>query len=129
MVGCLRWWRRRHRRAALVGLDDLLGRLVGPGRIEALRDIPSVVKRVAMVSFGRENTAPLAGPDWLAFLDETYGGTGFGQGAGKLLTDISYGPQERLEAISDDDASDLVAVVRQWVQAHRAKTKGGGSDA
>jgi hypothetical protein len=129
VVASLRWWRRRHRRAALASLDDLLGRLVGPGRVGALREIPSVVKRVALVSFGRENTAPLAGPNWLAFLDETYGGTDFRQGAGKLLTDISYGPDERLDAISDDDAAGLVAVVRRWVQAHRVKTKGGRSDA
>jgi hypothetical protein len=121
----LRWWRRRHRRAALASLDDLLGRLAGPGRIGALREIPSVMKRVALVSFGRENTAPLAGPDWLAFLDETYGGTGFREGAGKLLTDLSYGSDERLEAISDDGAADLVALVRRWVQAHRAKARGG----
>lgn len=125
----LRWWRRRHRRAALAGLDDLLGRLIGPGRIGALREIPSVVKRVALVSFGRASTAPLAGPNWLAFLDETYGGTGFSEGAGKLLTDISYGPAERLEAISDDGARDLVALVRRWVQVHRVKAKGGRGDA
>jgi hypothetical protein len=129
LAACLRWWSRRHRRAALASLDDLMGRLVGPGRIGALREIPAVVKRVALVSFGRENTAPMAGPDWLAFLDETYGGTGFREGAGKLLTAISYGPQEQLGAISDDDATDLVAVVRQWVQAHRVKTKGGSGDA
>ena len=103
----LRWAVRRHReeayrRAALRELDEA-------GDDPAA--ISNVLRRTALAAYPREQVAGLAGPDWLAFLDRSYEGAGFADGAGKVFAIVPY------KAIASDPAAAKLA--RSWIKGHR----------
>jgi len=109
----------RYRREALdvlaviendVGIPEL--------RAGALARLPALLKRVALSVVSRAEAASLTGEKWLAFLDAGYGGDGFTRGPGGLLPTLAYGSSGDLEAISDQQASDLLELTRLWIQSH-----------
>ena len=111
-----RWRANRYRREALAELDRI-GRDKGADEGgERLAELSLLVRRTALASFPRETVAPLAGGAWLAFLDRSYGGQGFSQGAGRLLASAPYQrvPPEGSELRS------LAEIVRQWIKVHHA---------
>ena len=103
-----RWWRRNaYRREALRYVDTI----EQDGRAW---ELPVLVKRVALEAWPRKRVAGLTGDGWLAFLDESYGGTGFTQGAGRVLPDLAYGDRKT------EASPALLQVVRTWIRKHRA---------
>ncbi len=110
LVGWLawRWWVNRYRREALADLDDILR---GQPTVDALA---LLVRRTALAVFPRETVAPLAGKEWLAFLDRSYGGSEFSQGAGRSLSRSPY--QRSADAAGDVNAA--AALVRRWIRTH-----------
>ena len=111
------WRINRYRREALFELDEIGQRLdASEARSDGLAELSMLVRRTALAAFPRETVAPLAGPAWLAFLDRSYGGREFSEGAGRLLASAPYqrtGPdREQLRA--------LAALVRQWIRGHHA---------
>ena len=74
------------------------------------------MRRTALAAFPREPVAPLAGPAWLAFLDRSYGGKEFSQGAGRLLVSAPY--QRR--SPDRDQIEALAGLVRRWIRGHHA---------
>ncbi len=91
-----RWSRHRYRRAALVRLDDVSRRLSGPGRVAALRQVPVLLKQVALVTFGRAPVAQLSGREWFAFLVGTCPDNAFTDEDGALRQDQgSRSPSEK----------------------------------
>lgn len=98
----------RYRRVALAELDRILqgSPAAVVGRIALL------VRRTALAVFPRQKVAELSGDEWLAFLDQSYGGHEFSTGAGRAL---SCGPYEPPHESSAADLSDLV---RRWIHMH-----------
>jgi hypothetical protein len=70
-----------------------------------------LVRRTALAAFPREQVAALAGPAWLAFLDRTYDGQEFSQGAGRMLETAAYGPVRADSA----ELGRLIDLVRRWI--------------
>ena len=91
-----------YRRAALRALDG-----AGP---DAAR-IAAILRRAALAAYPRAEVAGLTGSDWLAFLDRSYGGTGFSQGPGQVLARAPYRPCP--------PAPDLPPLARDWLRRHR----------
>ncbi len=120
----------RYRREALdvlaviendVGIPEL--------RAGALARLPALLKRVALSVVSRAEAASLTGEKWLTFLDAGYGGDGFTHGPGRLLPTLAYGSADDLEAISDQQVSDLVELTRLWIRSHDlAGRERGGRD-
>ena len=114
----------RHRRAnqyrgiALARLAELEQDLTSPFRTRALAAIPQLVKRVTLEAYPRTDVASLSGEAWLEFLDESYGGTDFAGGAGKLLPVLSYVSPTRLEGIPDNELFELTALIQRWIKKH-----------
>ena len=94
----------RYRRLALAEIESV-------DRMGAWHVLPALVKRVALQAWPRERVAALTGPEWLAFLDESYGGNGFTAGSGRCLADLAYG---------GGDGAAAVEVVRDWIRKHHA---------
>jgi len=119
------WYRRRranrYRGVALAELDRIRRLAAQPSsRIHALRDLPVLVKRVAL-SFGpRTRVASLAGDDWLHFLDGTLGGDEFSRGAGRLLAGFGYWPEARLETLEQPELDACLDLVGRWISRHSA---------
>ncbi len=109
----------RYRREALDALavieNDVRVRELRAG---ALARLPALVKRVALSVVPRAEAASLTGENWLMFLDAGYSGDGFTRGPGRLLSTLAYRSPDILEAISDQQASDLVELTRLWIQSH-----------
>ncbi|MHC2333585.1 DUF4381 domain-containing protein [Bradyrhizobium sp. USDA 4454] len=105
----------RYRRMALAELDRLLQM---PGAVQdgMAASLALLVRRTALDAFPRETIAPLAGARWLAFLDRSYGGDEFSQGAGRLLAAAPYG---RMTADAGELKS-LQDLVRRWIRGHHA---------
>ena len=110
------WYRAgKYRREALAELDGIRRAADGAPDQVAVR-LSLLVRRTALVVFPRETVAPLAGSAWLAFLDRSYGGEEFSQGAGRLLISAPY-----QRAVPDRDQLDeLVSLVSRWIRGHHA---------
>ncbi len=91
----------------------------GATQTRALAGLPVLVKRVALSFADRGQVASLTGEPWLAFLDRSYGGTGFTQGPGRTLTTLAYASPET--GYPRGEAAELVALVRDWVRNHDAR--------
>jgi len=101
--GWRRWRDNAYRRAALTELDQLS---------DNPTDIAILLRRTALSAFPRPSVAALRGAAWLDFLDSSYGGHGFSQGVGQILTTAPY--QSKSQANPD-----LTALARQWLRQHR----------
>lgn len=114
----------RHRRAnryrgiALARLAVLEQEITTQGRTRALGAIPQLVKRVTLEAYPRMDVASLSGEKWLEFLDASYGGTGFTEGAGRLLPVLSYVAPTRFEGIRKNEVSELTVLIRRWIRKH-----------
>ena len=82
--------------------------------ISGLAPATVLLRRTALAAFPRATVAPLAGTAWLAFLDRSYDGQEFSQGAGRLLISAPY----RRAAPGDDEVEALVGVARRWIRRH-----------
>lgn len=117
------WYRRRqanrYRGVALAELDRIRRLATQPSsRIHALRDLPVLVKRVALSFAPRTRVASLAGDDWLHFLDGTLGGDEFSRGAGRLLVGLGYWPEARLETLEQPELDACLDLVGRWISRH-----------
>ena len=111
----------RYRREALVQLKEIERGLENERREAALAAIPVLVKRTVLAFAPREAVATSSGSDWLSYLDSTLDGSSFSEGPGRLLPELSYCAQARLEKISDHEISELLALLHLWIRRHRAR--------
>jgi Domain of unknown function (DUF4381) len=129
LAGCgwmlIRWVRQRrmnaYRREAIRELD----------RIDELKMIPILLKRVALVAYPRTMVAPLAGDDWIQFLNESAPIAHFNGDLGERLQSLSC----RSITSTDSLRSSLSISARHWILTHypyarlgdiSAQTTGGG---
>jgi len=103
----------RYRREALAELERI-GRAAGGLPDQVATRLSVLLRRTALAAFPRETVAPLAGTAWLAFLDRSYDGEEFSQGAGRLLISAPY----RRAAPDADEVEALVGVARRWIRRH-----------
>lgn len=81
-------------------------------------ELPSLVKRVCVTAWPREQVAALSGDAWLQFLDRSGGTTDFTQGAGPLLLELSYNPSFKIQK-EDAEYQQLINSVRRWINQSR----------
>ncbi|KJK02701.1 alpha-2 type XI collagen [Pseudomonas sp. 21] len=113
-----RWRRDRYRREALAMLDELGAAMKEPSRrLAALRQLPMLVKRVALSMPGGAASAPLGGADWQAFLQQ-HSTTALPADLERQLALLAYAPDTRIQALGEQDAQALLAACRQWVEVH-----------
>jgi Ca-activated chloride channel family protein len=118
-------WRRRrqstrYRREALKGLRELAQRIQSANtRPRALAALPQLVRRTCEELADPARVRALSGQEWLAFLDSTWTGGSFSDGPGRVLATLSYSNRAGLEAVSVEQAVELVELVRRWIRQHR----------
>ncbi|MES0882116.1 DUF4381 domain-containing protein [Roseibium sp. SCP14] len=82
-------------------------------------DDPSVlsnlIRRTALTAYPRSSVASLHGSDWLEFLDKTYGGKEFTNGAGQALASAPYR--------ESSGSQGLKPLVKDWIKSHRRDLK------
>ena len=108
-----RHYANRYRRDALAELDGIRRGMNGvPEQVAARLSV--LVRRTALGAFPRETVVPLTGTAWLAFLDRSYDGREFSEGAGKLLISAPY----QRTSINRDQLDALADLVRRWIGGH-----------
>jgi hypothetical protein len=109
------WRINRYRREALAELSRI-ERTCDPETApkEFVSRLSVLVRRTALAAFPRETIAPLAGSDWLAFLDRSWSGLQFTRGPGRLLASAPY----QSTAPSGVKLRSLADLVRGWIRGH-----------
>jgi Domain of unknown function (DUF4381) len=112
------WRQDRYRREALARLAQLERALnEDNGQIPALRELPELLKRVALSMPGQPAVATLSGDAWQQFLASRSREalpTDFSQ----QLARLAYGPDAQLRELSAAQRQQLLSQCRQWVEHH-----------
>jgi hypothetical protein len=112
----------RYRRLALARLARIETELADPAsRAEAATALPILVKQTALAFRPRSEVAALSGSSWLRFLDDSYGGSGFTEGPGRLLSTLAYSTPATTNTLPTAELEALAGLVRQWIRRHRVR--------
>ena len=107
LIAGIKWFKYRkataYRRAAILELKK-----VGDDAMA----IADIIRRVALVSYPRELVVSLHGENWLAFLDQTRGKTGFNSLIGKSMNRAPY-------TQNPQSLSGLNKLAIDWVSHHK----------
>jgi len=113
-----RWRRDRYRREALACFDQLVQRAADPQRrLQALRELPVLLKRVGLSMPDAPAVATLAATQWQAFLVARARAPLPVDFAARLHT-LSYAPASDVLAIPEPQISTVLALSRQWIETH-----------
>ena len=113
----LRWWLMRPRPVDYwVEAQKQLKRIqqITDNPLLQLQQISSLLRRMAILRFGRQESASLTGIAWLELLDSAWPRDDFSRGAGVLLEDAPYRKQ------SESDNSELFSLTTAWLQYQQA---------
>ncbi|BAN48433.1 DUF4381 domain-containing protein [Metapseudomonas resinovorans] len=114
-----RWQRDRYRREALARLDTLGQALADPERrLPALRELPVLLKRVALSMPNAPEVAGLGGVEWQAFLARSAPRPLPEDFAAQLFT-VAYAPDAQVKGMPDAEVRALFSTSRHWIEAHR----------
>jgi hypothetical protein len=80
-----------------------------------LAQLSALLRRVAISTAPREQTASLTGQAWLAFLDGSSKEKPFSAGAGRCLIDAPY----RRTALTNVEISQLISLCEDWLKARK----------
>ncbi len=125
----LTWWIRKKQKAynnsipkALYVLDKIKNNK-NLSDSDIIRQLSSLLRRVAMSVHGRRQVAGLTGNDWLGFLDRQMitkkndkQATIFRQGIGQVFREQPYSKKTQYER------EQLIQLVHRWISAQEAKT-------
>lgn len=112
------WRRDRYRREALARLNQLERALNhDSGQIPALRELPELLKRVALSMPGQPDVATLSGDAWQQFL-ASRSREALPLDFSQQLASLAYGPDAQLRALSTAQRQQLLSQCKQWVEHH-----------
>lgn len=111
-----RWVRERYRREALQRLDRL-AQAKGNQRLAALRELPALLKRVALSMPDAPPVASLAGAQWQAFLEQR-AGQRLPADFVQTLQKAAYAPDDHLLALDAQQVAALFSTSRRWIEGH-----------
>ncbi|HWD31530.1 MAG TPA: DUF4381 domain-containing protein [Pseudomonas sp.] len=110
-----RWQRDRYRREALVHLAELEAAMGDDQtRLAALRELPELLKRVALSMPASPAVATLRGSDWQAFLT-AHSRAPISADFAEQLARLAYAPDSSLRTV---DAKALLQQCKTWVERH-----------
>jgi hypothetical protein len=112
------WRQDRYRREALARLNQLERALSDDnGQIPALRELPELLKRVALSMPGQPEVATLSGDAWQQFL-ASRSREALPANFSQQLASLAYGPDAQLRALSTAQRQQLLQQCKQWVEHH-----------
>lgn len=103
------FFRKRRQKYALILLHDAAGKYAENSSL-AIAEISTLLRRIALAKFKRENVAGLKNTAWLKFLDHQLHTHEFSTGIGQILITAPY--QKNV----DIDISALSNLVERWIK-------------
>ncbi|MEH6589131.1 MAG: DUF4381 domain-containing protein [Halioglobus sp.] len=107
---CRHWYRNRYRREAL----QVLQGLTSSKQVNAI-ELNTLLKRVALAGYPRQQVASLAGSQWACFLEKQCAEETFNAEQLEILGSRSYQPT----SIDPVQLVHLSAAVALWITTHR----------
>ncbi|HYQ49066.1 MAG TPA: DUF4381 domain-containing protein [Pseudomonas sp.] len=107
-----RWQRDRYRREALQRLDQLAA-----GGLAGLRELPALLKRVALSMPDAPPVASLAGAHWQAFLAQR-AAQPLPEGFADTLHTLAYAPDAEVLRLQAQQVDALFSTSRSWIEGH-----------
>jgi hypothetical protein len=86
-----------------------------------VRELSTLLRRISVSYWPRENSASLTGSAWLSFLDRNLESKPFSRGLGKVLIEAPYRPDPEIEAEA------LLALCDEWIGTLPEPTEGARS--
>ncbi|MEK1941613.1 MAG: DUF4381 domain-containing protein [Pseudomonas sp.] len=112
------WRRNRYRREALLRMAELERAFsTGEQRLAALRELPALLKRVALSIPGDASAASLSGEHWQTFLQDR-SREPLPSDFSRQLAQLAYAPAGHLQAMPDELGRALFSRARRWVETH-----------
>ncbi|AOA05530.1 DUF4381 domain-containing protein [Pseudomonas sp. TMW 2.1634] len=111
---CLHWRRDRYRREALQRLAQLR---TANDPLGTLRELPTLLKRVALSMPVPQAAGPLQGEAWQDFLSR-HGPQPVPEDFSQQLAFLAYAPDEQLLALPATQRQQLVDTCTRWVELH-----------
>jgi len=108
----LRQYRLHRQRQHLFAMLDALTQQPDDVTPEAITKLSSLLRRLALMRFPRQQVAALTGNEWLRFLDHSGGDGRFSHGPGQVLATGPYQPT----LPADVDLAALSALLREWIK-------------
>ncbi|WIE48263.1 DUF4381 domain-containing protein [Pseudomonas sp. GM17] len=112
------WRRDRYRREALARLAELQS---ADDRVSALRELPELLKRVALSmpcsSLPQGHIGALGNKDWQAFLVR-HSPQPLPADFSRQLAQLAYAPDATLRALPDEQCQQLFDTCKRWVERH-----------
>ncbi|MEG1038482.1 MAG: DUF4381 domain-containing protein [Pseudomonas sp.] len=113
-----RWQRDRYRREALLLLEELeQGVSDTTLRLRGLRQLPVLLKRVALSATSTPAVAALSGAQWQAFLT-THARVPLPEHFATRLFTLAYAPDAEVLGIGESEVQTLFAASRTWIETH-----------
>jgi hypothetical protein len=113
-----RWQRARYRREGLLRLEELRQQMGNPSqRVGALRELPELLKRVALSMPGTEACAALQGEQWQLFL-ERHAAAPLPAELARQLAQLAYAPAQRVAELTAEQRQQLLGICQHWIEAH-----------
>ncbi|MCY1296712.1 hypothetical protein D9M68_553180 [compost metagenome] len=113
-----RWREDRYRREALARLAELDRALADQVQcLPALRELPELLKRVALSMPGEPAVAGLDGARWQAFL-AAHAPTPLPDDFAARLATIAYASDAQVRAMPEAEVRALLGACRQWIEGH-----------
>jgi hypothetical protein len=117
LVSARRYWqwrRDRYRREALVRLAELQS---SDDQLRALRELPELLKRVALSMPTTYPVAALGGEDWQAFLVR-HSPQPLPADFSQQLAQLAYAPDSTLLTLKEEQRERLFNTSKRWVEQH-----------
>jgi|TARA_B110000263_G_C15287248_1_gene501458 hypothetical protein len=116
IVFAIRFHAARRQRVARRGIQKVIDALhAGQNPVLCAQQVSTIMRRFAMtISDEPDVVAGLAGQDWLAFLDASWGGTSFTRGEGRLLLSAPYKDEGGLD---QKHCLELGLLCMTWIKA------------
>ena len=107
----------RYRREALAELNTIEAGLAVEGtRVDTIRSIPPLLKRVALAAWPCVDVAALSGADWWRFLQAN--DDRLSDDLHALLDGVEYRGDASIVKIDEREARSIVSATRQWIVGH-----------
>lgn len=113
LIGIATWLYYRQRRRfqwQRIALKELQSLEIAWQQQTSIIELATLLKRVALARFKREDVAGLTGEAWLQFLDRTGKTKAFTEGVGRLLLTAPYQAKTPTETI------ELLQLVKRWIK-------------
>ena len=113
------WNSNRYRRAALHQLQLLAIEIKDNEKRDAgLRQVPVLLKRIALSVYPRSQIASLTGKNWHDFLNSKVSTASFTEATAGVLDKISYSVGD-LNTVDTDAADKLLKACKHWLKHHQ----------